>query len=285
MASQSYKILSLIQAVLIGITAISVFDLGYGGHVDKGLWFNHVLFHLDSLPDFLKDSAFWGEFQFWAYCFAIVAFCQIAKVIPLESANLRKWGPVSGISAVIVLVVSVVTAIVVSLPDYNPETETLSSLVDYGWLPTVLMSWGLMVGAVLAIPFFVGVGITQHPRWLALSGAVVASFSCISLFFTGLLLPTDEPFNHGEFAYAFFLAMALAIGMFAVTVPEGSSAARGLQISGLGIFAAIYILVLIAPSQSIPILQQLVILAYLAWLLSYGITVSANDNADAARKQ
>lgn len=285
MTSQKYKILSLIQAFLIAITAISVFDLGYSGQVDKGLWFNHVLFHLESLPDFLKESAFWGEFQFWAYCFAIVAFCQIAKVIPLESANLRKWGPFFGISAVIALVTSVLTAVAVSLPDYNPETETLSSLVEYGWLPTVLLSWGLIVGAMLAIPFFAGLGITQYPRWLAISAAAVASFSCISLFFTGLLLPTDEPFNHGEFAYAFFLAMALAIGMFTATIPEGSSAARGLQISGVGIFVSIYILVLIAPSQSIPILQKLVILAYLAWLIGFGITASANDNADSTRKQ
>jgi hypothetical protein len=262
-----------------------VFDLGYSGHVDKGLWFNHVLFHLDSMPDFLKESAFWGEFQFWAYCFAIVAFCQLAKVVPVESVNLRKWGPASGISAVIVLVTSVVTAVVVSLPDYNLGTETLSSLVDYGWLPTVLLSWGLMVGSVLAMPFFAGLGITQYPRWLGVTAAVVACFSCISLFFTGLLLPTDEPFNHGRFAYAFFLAMALAIGIFALTIPEGSAAARGFQISGVGIFVSIYILVLIAPSESIPILQKLVILAYLAWLIGFGIAASTNGNADSARKQ
>jgi hypothetical protein len=285
LTSQKYKILSLIQAFFIGITAISVFDLGYSGHVDKGLWFNHVLFHLDSLPDFLTDSAFWGEFQFWAYCFAIVAFCQIAKAIPLESVNLRKWSPVFGISAVIVLVTSVVTAVAVSLPDYNLGTETLSSLVEYGWLPTVLLSWGLMVGAALAILFFAGLGMNQYPRWLAISAAAVACFSCISLFFTGLLLPTDEPFNHGRFAYAFFLSMALAIGMFAVTIPEGASTARGLQISGVGIFMSIYILVLIAPPQSVPILQKLVILAYLAWLIGYGITAFANDHADSARNQ
>ena len=85
-----YKNLSLIQVVFILATALSVFDMGYSNNTepfittDKGLWFNHVLFHLDQLPDFVKNSAFWGEFQFWGYCFAIVAICQLLKAITID---------------------------------------------------------------------------------------------------------------------------------------------------------------------------------------------------------
>ncbi len=91
MVNLSYKELSLIQAGCIILTAISVFDMGFANHdkpfktTDKGLWFNHTLFHLEELPSFITESAFWGEFQFWGYCFLIVAICQVLKAMTHEN--------------------------------------------------------------------------------------------------------------------------------------------------------------------------------------------------------
>jgi len=267
----------LVQAFFILITAISVFDLGYCDHVNKGIWFNHVLFHLDQLPDSVKNSAFWGEFQFWGYCFAIVALCQIMKVFPIGMCDLRKAGCLSGAVAAITLIVFTSGAIAACYQDYGFWTETLSSLVDYGWLPTILMSWGLMLGGLLALPFFVNVGKELRPAPCSIIAAGVACFSCIMLIFTGLLLPTDEPFNHGRFAYLFFLSMALAIGLFASTFRNYSPTGQFLRISGWILCPLVFILVLVAPSSLIPILQKFLAISYLLWLTGLGLMVCQKD--------
>ncbi|MFX0117485.1 MAG: hypothetical protein ACFFB3_23260 [Candidatus Hodarchaeota archaeon] len=272
MVSSRYKTLSLIQTAFIILTALSVFDLGYSGSVEKGIWFNHVLFHLDKLPDFVKDSPFWGEFQFWGYSFAIVAICQILKVVPIEAFHPRKIGCFSGASAAGILIISTMGAIVVSLPDYNSATETLSSLVDYGWLPTILLSWGQMLGALLAIPFFLHLAMVRRPAKLSLLASLIGCFSCVMLFITGLLLPTDEPWNHGISAYAFFVSMALAIGLFAFTFAKAPPIEQALRISGWVICPMVFLLIIITPWSLVPIIQKFVVLSYLLWLVGLGMT-------------
>lgn len=271
MFSPHYRVLSLIQTCAIFISALSVFDLGYSGTVERGIWFNHVLFHLEALPEVVKDSPFWGEFQFWGYCFAIVAICQILKIIPVETWDPAKIGRLSGIGAATILVASTVGAVLVSLPDYNAATETLSSLVAYGWLPTVLMSWGQMIGALLAVPYFLYLGTTKHPRVFALLASAMGSLSCVMLFFNGLLLPTDEPWNHGVFAYAFFIAMAVSIGLFAFTFAQPPPFEQILRIIGWIICPMIFLLIIFAPESWIPIAQKVVVTSYLLWLIGLGL--------------
>ncbi|MFQ5980863.1 MAG: hypothetical protein ACE5OZ_22220 [Candidatus Heimdallarchaeota archaeon] len=277
MLSQRYRVLSLIQTVAIFISALSVFDMGYSGTVERGIWFNHVLFHLNELPEFAKESPFWGEFQFWGYCFAIVAICQILKAFPLEAWDPRKFSRFSGIGAACVLVLTTIGAIIAGGSDYNNTTETLSSLVDYGWLPTVLMSWGQMIGALLAVPYFLYLGVTRRPQVFAFLASAFGSFSCIMLFVNGLLLPTDEPWNHGSFAYAFFITMAIAIGLFAFTFAKGSPIEQTLCISGWIICPMIFLLIIFAPESWIAIAQKVVVVSYLLWLIGLGWTTFGRE--------
>ncbi len=86
----SYKILSLVQVVFISLAAISVFDYGFtiaeGGVAgnNDGIMFNKILFGDDGPLGFLKDVTLWGELQFWAYCFLIVAICQLIKALTVK---------------------------------------------------------------------------------------------------------------------------------------------------------------------------------------------------------
>lgn len=83
-----YKILSLIQVIFISLTAFSILDLGYEQTSEtwgEGLFFNRVFFYSDGLiGSILKDFDFWGPLQFWAYCFFIVAICQIIKAFTVS---------------------------------------------------------------------------------------------------------------------------------------------------------------------------------------------------------
>jgi hypothetical protein len=85
-----YRSLSLIQVVFIILAAISVLDFGYtqavdplGINNDDGLFFNKIMFDSDDgiIGPIFKDIDFWGAIQFWAYCFFIVAFCQLGKAL------------------------------------------------------------------------------------------------------------------------------------------------------------------------------------------------------------
>ncbi|MHA1946649.1 MAG: hypothetical protein ACXAC6_18085 [Candidatus Hodarchaeales archaeon] len=84
-----YRSLSLIQVVFITLAAISVLDFGYTQQVDPlginnsdGLFFNKIMFDEDGLiGPILKDIDFWGAIQFWAYCFFVVAACQLGKAL------------------------------------------------------------------------------------------------------------------------------------------------------------------------------------------------------------
>ncbi len=80
-----YKSLSLIQFVFIFLCAFSLFDYGYAqtsGEAD-GLVFNKLLFDVDDgvIGPIFDGIDFWGIFQFWAYCFFIVAICQLLKAL------------------------------------------------------------------------------------------------------------------------------------------------------------------------------------------------------------
>jgi hypothetical protein len=78
-----YKSLSLIQVVFITLAAISVLDYGYTLRVGDGLIFNEFMFDPDTgiIGPILKDIDFWGVIQFWAYCFFVVAACQLGKAL------------------------------------------------------------------------------------------------------------------------------------------------------------------------------------------------------------
>ena len=85
-----YRSLSLIQVVFITLAAISVLDFGYTQQVDPlglndsdGLFFNKIMFDPDDglIGPILKDIDFWGHIQFWAYCFFVVAACQLGKAL------------------------------------------------------------------------------------------------------------------------------------------------------------------------------------------------------------
>ncbi len=89
----SYKSLSIIQVIFISLVAISVLDFGYVSTVDPlgiedsdGLFFNKILFDRDEgiIGPILKDIDFWGMMQFWAYCFFIVAICQLIKAFTVK---------------------------------------------------------------------------------------------------------------------------------------------------------------------------------------------------------
>ncbi|MHA1942121.1 MAG: hypothetical protein ACXACP_10385 [Candidatus Hodarchaeales archaeon] len=80
-----YKSLSLIQFIFIFLCAFSLLDFGYvqtSGEVD-GLVFNKLLFDTnDGIIGPLFDGIdFWGIIQFWAFCFFIVAICQLLKAL------------------------------------------------------------------------------------------------------------------------------------------------------------------------------------------------------------
>jgi hypothetical protein len=83
----SYKVLSLIQVVFICLTAFSVLDFGYESTTgdSDGLVFNTIMFDDEGLiGGILKDIDFWDMFQFWAYCFFIVAICQLIKAFTVK---------------------------------------------------------------------------------------------------------------------------------------------------------------------------------------------------------
>jgi hypothetical protein len=88
-----YKTLSIIQFVFIALAAISVFDYGYIMTVDPlglqdndGILFNKIMFDKDDgiIGPIFKDIDFWGVIQFWAYCFFIVAICQLIKALTVK---------------------------------------------------------------------------------------------------------------------------------------------------------------------------------------------------------
>jgi len=83
-----YKLLSIIQVIFISLTAFSILDYGYqltSDPLGDGLLFNMVFFDSDGLiGSILKDFDFWGMLQFWAYCFFIVAICQIIKAFTVS---------------------------------------------------------------------------------------------------------------------------------------------------------------------------------------------------------
>ena len=79
----NYKLLSIVQVIFISLTAFSILDYGYqltANPSGDGLFFNKIFFDGDGLiGSILKDFDFWGMLQFWAYCFFIVAICQLIK--------------------------------------------------------------------------------------------------------------------------------------------------------------------------------------------------------------
>jgi hypothetical protein len=84
-----YKTLSLIQVVFIALAAFSVLDFAYTTKTDPigtgdGLLFNKLFFEDDGLFGFLSDFEFWGTMHFWAYCFFIVAICQLVKALTVR---------------------------------------------------------------------------------------------------------------------------------------------------------------------------------------------------------
>ncbi|MHA2252232.1 MAG: hypothetical protein ACXAD7_17840 [Candidatus Kariarchaeaceae archaeon] len=203
----NYTNLSIIQTIAISITAISVFDMGYGEIVNRGIWFNHVLFYLPNRPDFLQDNPFWGEFQLWAYCFFIVAICQFLKAIPPGSRYYLKLARNVGRAGVAILVGFPTLAVLLNIRKYDFQEQTLSSLIDYGWLSTVLMSWGLMLGSLLLIPYLLILVLPRNPQYLMVLATTIGLFGLISLFLIGVTLPTDEPYNHGKFVFPYWYAM------------------------------------------------------------------------------
>jgi hypothetical protein len=84
----SYKVFSLIQVIFIFFVAFSMLDYGYmatAGEPD-GLLFNKIMFDTTDgiIGELLKDIDFWGMFQFWGYCFLIVAICQLIKAFTVK---------------------------------------------------------------------------------------------------------------------------------------------------------------------------------------------------------
>lgn len=80
-----YKTLSLIQFIFIFFCALSLLDYGYvttSGEAD-GLVFNKAFFDTTDgiIGPIFEDFDFWGMVQFWAYCFFIVAICQLLKAM------------------------------------------------------------------------------------------------------------------------------------------------------------------------------------------------------------
>jgi hypothetical protein len=67
-----------------------VLDYGYILTTDvtgdsDGLVFNKIMFDDEGLiGGILKDIDFWGMLQFWAYCFFIVAICQLIKAFTVK---------------------------------------------------------------------------------------------------------------------------------------------------------------------------------------------------------
>ncbi len=81
-----YKSLSLIQVVFIALCAFSVLDFSVtaANPIDfaDGLFFNQFMFTTDGIVgDIFKNHDFWGTMQFWAYCFFVVAICQLFKAL------------------------------------------------------------------------------------------------------------------------------------------------------------------------------------------------------------
>ena len=76
----TYKVINIVQSILILITGISVFDSGANFPKPYGLLMNYILF------DFIKLNNFplWGLFQFWGYNFIIVAIIQLLKTKKLD---------------------------------------------------------------------------------------------------------------------------------------------------------------------------------------------------------
>lgn len=83
----SYKTLSIIQAIFIILTALSLFDTGFVASGEDGILVNELLFEDDGLIGGILNDAipeFWSAFQFWAYCFMIVAILQLLKATSVD---------------------------------------------------------------------------------------------------------------------------------------------------------------------------------------------------------
>ncbi len=79
----SYKVLALIQAILIIICGFSVLDLGTNSAAGGDLGFNDFLFDstsgLPSMLSFLDANDFWNVFAFWGYLMMLVGVLQFIK--------------------------------------------------------------------------------------------------------------------------------------------------------------------------------------------------------------
>ncbi len=229
--------LSMIQGVAILLTAISVFDFGYANYVDRGIWFNFVLFETQD-PTFLSKNTFWDIFQFWGYCFIVVAISQILKSLPKDFTlrpNSLKFGKVS----ISIFFGAPVISLLIASKEYDFERNAISSLVDYGWLPTVMMSWGLMISMVNALVYFYFLDVTQKWDRIAIGLLMAAS---IMFFLTGLTLPNDQPFSHNTFGNSTWYLSAL--GIFLYSISKRSESLTSLVFAGL-IFIFIFSMVLL----------------------------------------
>jgi hypothetical membrane protein len=204
-----------LQGIAILLTAISVFDFGYSTYVENGIWFNYVLFESRD-PSFIQKSTFWDIFQFWGYCFFVVGSTQIAKSLP-HGFSLRPHRIKFGIISISFFFGAPLLSLLYSADEYNFETNALSSLIDYGWVPTVLMSWGLMISTSTALIYFYFLEIEQRSDRLAILLLISAA---IMFFLVGLTLPNDQPFSHNLFGNLPWYCLTLGILIYSFSQRE-----------------------------------------------------------------
>jgi len=266
--SERYRRLSLIQSIAIFFCGISVFDLGLSESYPKGILVNHLLFHLKNQPTALTYNPFWGEFQFWGYCFILVAFCQILKIYQVDDTLFYSISRISGVVAVISYTGFHLIALLLSIDRFDFQQEAFSSLVDYGTVPSLLTVAGMIVPGLTAPLYFAYIDLKIPSTIIRICAMVVIFFITIMMLSIGLTTVGNEPIDHGVFVGPLFTGLAALLLLFTFVQPKKNGKVLwGLTMAVVGI----YVILSLMNSVNLFLAELIIGGAYTGWFAYYGV--------------
>jgi len=187
---------------------------------------------------------------------------------------IQKIAGLSGIICPLVALSFIALAISNSLSWFRWTTNALSDLAGTHATATAvaLFNSGLIIGAILAIIFGVGLLWTLRKRMLGLIGTFVFLLADVSLFAIGVL-PETAGRIHFYVSVAFFTLFPISLLFIGASmIKEETERTLGYATVLFGIFAAISIVPLaILPLKDVAVHEFLAALSGAMWSIVFGI--------------
>ena len=180
--------------------------------------------------------------------------------------NKEKCAALGAILGIIIFIAFTLIAIVL-YPNYNQETQYLSAL-GAKEPSAMLFNFGLMVGGLLSIPFFLYLKKFLGKTKTAITGTILLLASSISLMGIGFF-PSGEEL-HTPIALLFFLLILIGVFLVSKTIFSSRNFPKKLAYLGFGFVVIELISGLLAFR---PIHQKITVLAYCIWVTVIAIQV------------